>query len=423
MKAGDSNEILWLDLQKGNNNLHFEWLCYIHNTEDKQLISQDSVSIEYIPYASHICKDCGYMEDHDYSADCDDTCNTCGQQRTAPQPHSYSSDCDTVCNECGYQRELQAEHQFGTDGKSDKCSNCGILNIAGMKFDTDKLKLTYTGKVQCPEVILKDSAGNIISSDTYSVEIVSESAVSTGEGYTFTVSGNGVDAVGKQTGTWSISYLSTDAGAVAEGTKKADSEWYTSDVKIKAPAGYLIADGNGADAGWTEYLTQKDSTDPVVVSEDGSTDITYYLKNIATGGITDARTVLVKKDAAAPELEVVKATGAAAGFAENDDSVRITFFADDALSGMDNMKYSLDGADEALAASGDSVIVRTPGSHVLAVTAMDKAGNVSTKRLHLRLKRRAMISQQKVTNRWKAANLQKVIIRHNRIPLLSWQEM
>lgn len=33
-----------------------------------------------------------------------------------------------------------------------------------MKFDNDKLRLIYNAKEQCPEIVLKDSEGNVISS-------------------------------------------------------------------------------------------------------------------------------------------------------------------------------------------------------------------------------------------------------------------
>ena len=109
-----SDEMLWINFNKGNNNLFFEWYW---ESEDAEAASNEAFYIEYIPAASHICVDCGYLDDHEYSSECDEDCNICGQLRTPSETHKYSSDCDTVCNDCGYQRKVQTEHQFGTDGQ------------------------------------------------------------------------------------------------------------------------------------------------------------------------------------------------------------------------------------------------------------------------------------------------------------------
>ena len=43
--------------------------------------------------------------DHSYDADCDDTCNYCGEWRYTYAAHIYDGDCDDSCDECGEWRE------------------------------------------------------------------------------------------------------------------------------------------------------------------------------------------------------------------------------------------------------------------------------------------------------------------------------
>jgi hypothetical protein len=98
---------------------------------------------------------------------------------------------------------------------------------------------------------------------------------------------------------------------VVSGTKRENNEWYISDVTVSAPDGYLIASNNGADV-WCKHLTTTkaddgtstitatDDDDKATVTEDGTFNVAYALKDKDSGGLTDNQTVTIKKDASPP---------------------------------------------------------------------------------------------------------------------------
>ncbi len=122
---------------------------------------------------------------HKYDNDCDAQCNTCGNSRTTV--HYYApATCETPekCWICGTTNGDALEHNYVTvitkattskDGLSYKqCSECKnivdevvINRIESIKLSAEKL--VYNGQVKTPYVIVKDSVGNTISSDYYSV--------------------------------------------------------------------------------------------------------------------------------------------------------------------------------------------------------------------------------------------------------------
>lgn len=90
---------------------------------------------------------------------------------------------------------------------------------------------------------------------------------------------------------WSISYLTAEDAAIS-GPAKNESGWYTGMVTLTPPAGYMIS-GDGRN--WESVLTE---------SAEGVHTKTYYLREIETGYITDAKTVEFKIDSIAPAGEI-----------------------------------------------------------------------------------------------------------------------
>ncbi len=79
------------------------------------------------------CTECGRvvlnLEKHNYSSDCDNSCNTCGYIRNVT--HTYSNACDTSCNVCGATRATSHEY----DNACDKdCNICGAKRTTNHKY-------------------------------------------------------------------------------------------------------------------------------------------------------------------------------------------------------------------------------------------------------------------------------------------------
>ena len=78
----------------------------------------------------HQCTSCGEINaygTHDYTNDCDTSCNTCGQTRNIN--HTYDNNCDTSCNICGATRAINHSYYSTYENDSQKhwqsCSVCG----------------------------------------------------------------------------------------------------------------------------------------------------------------------------------------------------------------------------------------------------------------------------------------------------------
>ena len=145
---------------------------------------------------------------------------------------------------------------------------------------------------------------------------------------------------------FTVSYLADDAEASLEGTL-GENGWYTSDVTVKAPAEYSITAAlNGADTDWTT---------PVKVTSDGSTTVSYYLKN-SSGQITGEKRIEVKRDTVVPVIGSVTVSNA------TNDSAVVTVTASDATSGIS--AYALVSSD------GVAVTITDNGNGVFHVTGM-----------------------------------------------------
>ena len=78
----------------------------------------------------------------------------------------------------------------------------------------------------------------------------------------------------------------------------SNSEWYTSNVSIKAADGYLLSyDEDIAEAEWENSLNN-------AVTADGTHNITFHVKHVESGVIYEAQTVTIKKDATDPTAKI-----------------------------------------------------------------------------------------------------------------------
>ena len=68
-------------------------------------------------------------EEHNYSYDCDKTCNFCGAEREIDEAtaHNWEYSCDTECNNCGASRVIDPlfDHDYKS-GCATNCKNCGL---------------------------------------------------------------------------------------------------------------------------------------------------------------------------------------------------------------------------------------------------------------------------------------------------------
>ncbi|MBQ3088568.1 MAG: CHAP domain-containing protein [Clostridia bacterium] len=143
-----------------------------------------SISHTYSNACDTSCNICGATRSisHTYSSVCDITCNVCGNRRASVFNHSYSNVCDGSCNSCGYTRTPPHSYKTYTtpattakDGTEVvKCSICSKVSsqstIKAIKsIALSSTSAVYNGKRRTPAVIVKDSQGNIISANNYTV--------------------------------------------------------------------------------------------------------------------------------------------------------------------------------------------------------------------------------------------------------------
>lgn len=159
------------------------------------------------------------------------------------------------------------------------------------EFTWSHTDLTYTGKEQS----VTATVSNAISGDTFTLTYDSNKQTAAGD-YTAKVTALGnanyalpADNTKVQTA-WKISYLAKGTAEVS-GTK-GDNDWYVSKVTITPETGYAIS-ANGTD--WAASLAY---------DAQGSQTATYYLKETATGFISDKKTATFKIDTGLPTGEI-----------------------------------------------------------------------------------------------------------------------
>ena len=162
--------------------------------------------------------------------------------------------------------------------------------------------------------------------------------------------------------------------------------WYKTKATVTSAAGYTIAQNAGDTfAESTEFSNQ-------------GTDVRYvYLKNTATGGITDRIAVNVKIDSETPtnlkiefsELNFIQKVGQFLGFYNPD--VTITFTAEDVMSGIDHFDWTYtpesgtpvtEQVDVNVSGNKATATITLPANQAdqlhgkISFTATDKANNV-----------------------------------------------
>ena len=147
--------------------------------------------------------------------------------------------------------------------------------------------------------------------------------------------------------------------------------WYTSDVTVTLTA----TDGDSGVA--TIHLRMNGGsyqtyTSPVTVSGDGSHPVDYYASDNA-GNDEAAHTMTVRIDGA-PPVTTAALDGALAGDGSYVGSVNVTLDAVDATSGVQTVRYRIDGGS--WTTYSGIALLSGNGTHAFGYFATDNAGNV-----------------------------------------------
>lgn len=200
------------------------------------------------------------------------------------------------------------------------------------EFNWSNTDLTYTGNEQSVTAEVK----NAVSGDKFTLTYDGNKQTAVGD-YIAKVTALGNDnyklpEAGKAQTAWKISYLAKGTAEVS-GTK-GDNDWYVTKVTITPETGYEIS-ANGTDwAASLEYDAQ------------GSQTAEYYLKETATGFISDKNTAEFKIDTGLPTGEIKIKDNGFTGFLNTitfkhffKKTVDVTITGTDAISGIAKIEY------------------------------------------------------------------------------------
>lgn len=212
---------------------------------------------------------------------------------------------------------------------------------------------------------------------TFDIDTVEAGFTPDDSSYTLTVKYTGNDSVldHSENVKVTVSYLDTDAEAVISG-EAGENGWYTSKVTFYAPtestAAWELAASCGMDATWSSELNFSE------LSEDGTHDISYYMKN-SDDSIAE-KTVTIKIDTTAPvgSVELNHVT---------DQSAEIQLDVNDVTSGIASRTVTMksgsgDPSIGEFAASTNTIQIANldaDTSYVFTVEVKDQAGNSYTK--------------------------------------------
>lgn len=174
-------------------------------------------------------------------------------------------------------------------------------------------------------------------------------------------------------------YIETDKEAEISGTL-GDNGWYRSDVTLHAPTDsdttWTIAKSCGANAVWS---------DSIVVTNEGITELTYYLKN--SNGEIAKKNVEIKKDTRATITDVqIQAI--------TDTQAEILILFEDTVSGVGSYRLDMkqgtgtpvfsdyDAETNKIGISG----LKAGIEYLFTVTVQDNAGNTDTRDVQLLIK-------------------------------------
>lgn len=245
-----------------------------------------------------------------------------------------------------------------------------------------KTDLIYTGSEQS----VSATVANALEGDSFAIAYEGNTQTEAGDSYTATVTDLGNDnyTLTGATGVsqnWRISYLQTSVAAQVSGTK-GNNDWYISPVKLVPDSGYQIS-MNKTD--WKDSLG--DYTDQ------GEQSAEYYLKETATGAVTDKKTVTFKIDTGMPSGSIRIGENTFDSSLKDvtygywfKDNVSVDITGADSASGIASVEYQAVSAEESYDANGtwlpwnaaEKLSLTEGGRYVVYARVTDNAGNQTT---------------------------------------------
>ena len=242
-----------------------------------------------------------------------------------------------------------------------------------------KTDLIYTGSEQS----VSATVVNALEGDSFAIAYEGNTQTEAGGSYTATVTdlGNANYTLTGATGVsqnWSISYLQTSAAAQVSGTK-GKNDWYISPVKLVPDSGYQIS---------TDKTDWKDSLGDY--TDQGEQSAGYYLKETATGAVTDKKTVTFKIDTGMPSGSIRIGENTFDSSLKDitygywfKDNVSVDITGADSASGIASVEYQAVSAEESYDANGtwlpwnaeEKLSLTESGRYVVYARVTDKAGN------------------------------------------------
>ena len=242
-----------------------------------------------------------------------------------------------------------------------------------------KTDLIYTGSEQS----VSATVANALEGDSFAIAYEGNTQTKAGNSYTATVTDLGNDnyTLTGATGVsqnWSISYLQTSAAAQVSGTK-GNNDWYISPVKLVPDSGYQIS---------TDKTDWKDSLGDY--TDQGEQSAGYYLKETATGAVTDKKTVTFKIDTGMPSGSIRIGENTFDSSLKDitygywfKDNVSVDITGADSASGIASVEYQAVSAEESYDANGtwlpwnaeEKLSLTESGRYVVYARVTDNAGN------------------------------------------------
>ncbi len=242
-----------------------------------------------------------------------------------------------------------------------------------------KTDLIYTGSEQS----VSATVANALKGDSFAIAYKGNTQTEAGDSYTATVTDLGNDnyTLTGATGVsqnWSISYLQSSAAAQVSGTK-GNNDWYISPVKLVPDSGYQIS---------TDKTDWKDSLGDY--TDQGEQSAGYYLKETATGAVTDKKTVTFKIDTGMPSGSIRIGENTFDSSLKDitygywfKDNVSVDITGADSASGIASVEYQAVSAEESYDANGtwlpwnaeEKLSLTEGGRYVVYARVTDKAGN------------------------------------------------
>ena len=245
-----------------------------------------------------------------------------------------------------------------------------------------KTDLIYTGSEQS----VSATVVNALEGDSFAIAYEGNTQTEAGGSYTATVTdlGNANYTLTGATGVsqnWSISYLQTSVAAQVSGAK-GKNDWYISPVKLVPDSGYQIS---------TDKTDWKDSLGDYDIQ--GQNTVEYYLKETATGAVTDKKTVTFKIDTGMPSGSIRIGENTFDSSLKDitygywfKDNVSVDITGADSASGIASVEYQAVSAEESYDANGtwlpwnaeEKLSLTESGRYVVYARVTDKAGNQTT---------------------------------------------